>query len=160
MYHIFYLSFHPLKDIFTSIQSLNRVWLFATAWRLQHLRLPCSSPTPGGYSNSCPSSRWRHPTISSFVVPIYSCFQSFPASGYFPMRQFFTSGGQRIGVSASASVLISFRMDWLDLLGCPRDSQQYSPTSQFNSINSSVFSFLYSPNLTSIYDHWKNHSLD
>ena len=114
MYHIFYLSFHPLKDIFTSIQSLNRVWLFATAWRLQHLRLPCSSPTPGGYSNSCPSSRWCHPTISSFVVPIYSCFQSFPASGYFPMRQFFTSGGQRIGVSASA--LISFRMDWLDLL--------------------------------------------
>ena len=90
---------------------------------LQHSRPPCPSPTPGVYSNSCPLSWWHHPNISSSVVPFSSCLQSFPASGSFPMSQFFSSGGQSIGVSASASCpsdkysgLISFRMDWLDLL--------------------------------------------
>ena len=72
---------------------------------LQHTRLPCPLPTPGACSNSCPSSWWLHPTISSSVVPFSSCLQSFPASGSFPMSYFFTSGGQSIGVSASASVL-------------------------------------------------------
>ena len=72
---------------------------------LQHARLPCPSPTFGAYSNSCPSSRWCHSTISSFVVPFSSCIQSFQASGSFQMSQFFTSGGQSIGVSASTSVL-------------------------------------------------------
>ena len=72
---------------------------------LQHTRPPCPSPTPRIYSNSGPSSRWCHPTISSSVVPFSSCLQSLPASGSFPMSQFFTSGGQSIGVSASASVL-------------------------------------------------------
>ena len=88
---------------------------------LQYAR-PCPSPTPGAYSNSCPLSQWCHPTISSSLVP-FSCFQSFSASGSFLVSQFFASGGQSIGVSASASVLpmniqelISFRMDWLDLL--------------------------------------------
>ena len=71
---------------------------------LQHSRLPCPSPTPGAYSNSCPSSRWCHPTISSSIIP-FSWLQSFPASGSFPMSQFFTSGAQRIGVSASTSIL-------------------------------------------------------
>ena len=71
---------------------------------LQHTRPPCPSLTPRVYSNSCPLSRC-HPTISSSVVPFYSCLQSFPASGSFPMSQFFTSGGQRIGASTSASVL-------------------------------------------------------
>ena len=66
------------------------------------------SPTPGAYSNSCPSSQWCHPTISSSVVPFSSCLQSFPASGSFPMSQFFASGGQSIGVSASASTVIQF----------------------------------------------------
>ena len=92
--------------------------------RLHHARLPCPSVTPGASSNSCPSSQWCHPTISSFVVPFSSCSQSFPAVGSFLMSQFFASGGQSIGVSASTSVLpinmqdwlISFRMDWLDLL--------------------------------------------
>ena len=86
-------------------------------------RLPCPSPTPGAYSNSCPSSQWCHPTISSSVIPFSSCPQSFPASGSFQMSQFFASGGQSIGVSALTSVLpmeysglISFRMDWLGLL--------------------------------------------
>ena len=71
---------------------------------LQHARLPCPSPTLGACSNSCPSSEWCHPTISSSVVPFSSCSQSFPASGSFPVSQFFTPGGQSIGVSASASV--------------------------------------------------------
>ena len=72
---------------------------------LQHSRLPCASPTPGAYSNSCPLYRWCHPTISSSVVPISSCLQSFAASGSFQISGFFTSGGQSIGVLASASVL-------------------------------------------------------
>ena len=71
---------------------------------LQHARLPCASPTPRVYSNSCPLSRWCHPTISSSVIPFSSCLQSFPASGSFPKSQFFSLGGQRIGVSASASM--------------------------------------------------------
>ena len=88
---------------------------------LQHARLPCPSPTPGVYSNSCPLSRWCHPTISSSVIPFSSRLQSFPASGYFPVSQFFALGGQSIGVSASASVseyswLTSFRINWLELL--------------------------------------------
>ena len=72
---------------------------------LQHTRLPCLSPTPGAYSNSCPLSRRCHLTISSSVIPFSSLLQSFPAPGSFQMSQFFASGGQRIGVSASASVL-------------------------------------------------------
>ena len=82
---------------------------------LQHARLPCLSPTPGTYSNSCPPSWWCHPTISSSVVPFSSCFQSFPASESFPMSQFFTSGGQSIEVSASASVLPMNIQDWFAL---------------------------------------------
>ena len=73
--------------------------------RLQHARPPCPSPTPGVYSNSYPSSQWYHSTTSFSVIPFFSCLQTCPASGYFPMSQFFTSGGQGIGVSASASVL-------------------------------------------------------
>ena len=72
---------------------------------LQHIRPPCPSPTPRAYSNSCPLSRWCHPAISSSVVPFSSRLQSFPASGSFPMNKLFTSDGQSIGVSASASVL-------------------------------------------------------
>ena len=82
---------------------------------LQHSRPPCPSPTPGVYSNSCPLSQWCHPTISSSVVPFSSCLQSFPASGSFPMSQFFTSGGQSIGVSASTSVLPMNIQDWFTL---------------------------------------------
>ena len=82
---------------------------------LQHAKLPCPSPTPGVYSNSCPSSRWCHPTISSSVVPFSSCLQSFPASVSFPVSQFFTSGGQSIEVSASTSVLPINIQDWFPL---------------------------------------------
>ena len=91
---------------------------------LHAARLPCLSPTPGACSNLCPLSWWCHPTSSSFVVLYSFCLQSFPASGSFPVSEFFSSGGHSIGVSALASIipskeipgLISFRMDWLDLL--------------------------------------------
>ena len=87
---------------------------------LHHARLPCPSPTPGACWNSCALSQWCHPTISSSIVPSASCLQSFPALGSFPVSQFFASDGQSIGVLASASVLhiglISFRIDWFDLL--------------------------------------------
>ena len=79
---------------------------------MQHSRLPCLSPTPGACSNSCPSSRWCHPTISSSVVPFFLCLQSFPASGSFPMSQFFPLGGQSIQASASATVLPTNIQDW------------------------------------------------
>ena len=82
---------------------------------LQHTRPPCPSPTPEACSNSCPLSQWCHPTISSSVVPFFSCLQSFPASGSFPMSLFFPSGGQRIGASASASVLPVNIQDWFPL---------------------------------------------
>ena len=81
---------------------------------LQHARRPCPSPTPGACSDSCPSSQWCHPTISS-VVPFSSCLQSFPGSGSFPMSQFSTSGNQSIRVSASASVLPMNIQDWFPL---------------------------------------------
>ena len=81
---------------------------------LQHTRLPCPSPTPRAYSNTCPSSRWCHPTILSFVIPFSSCLQFLPASGSFPWSQFFAPSGQSIGVSTSASVLQwIFRTDFL-----------------------------------------------
>ena len=89
---------------------------------LQYTRLPCPSLTQGAYSNSHPLSQWCHPTISSYIVPFSSCPQYFSASGSLQMCQFFTSGGQSIGISASVSVLQGifrtnfFRIDWLDLL--------------------------------------------
>ena len=98
---------------FSSVQSLTHVWLFETAWTVA-----CQAsltPTPGVYSNSLPLSRWCHPTISSSVIPFSSCLQSFTASGSFPMSQFFASGCQSIGVSASASVLPVNIQDWFPL---------------------------------------------
>ena len=82
---------------------------------LQHARLPCPSPTPRAYSNSRPLNWWCHPTTSSSVIPFSSCFQSCWASGSFPMSQLFTSGGQSIGVSASASVFPMNIQDWFPL---------------------------------------------
>ena len=82
---------------------------------LQHARPPCPSPIPRVHSNSWPLSRWCHPTTSSYVIPSSSCLQSFPASGSFQTSQFFASGGQRIGVSASASVLLMNIQDWFPL---------------------------------------------
>ena len=133
----------------------------------QHTRPPCPSPIPRVHPNPCPLSQWCHPTISSSVLPFSSCPQSFPATGSFQMSQLFASGGQSVGVSASTSVLPMKTQDWSSLgwtgwisLQSKGLSKESSPTSQFKSINSSVLSFLYSPTLTSIRDHWKNHSLD
>ena len=87
---------------------------FMTPWTAAH-QLLCPSPTPGACSNSCPLSQWCHPTILSLVIPLSSCLQSFPASGSFPISQFFASGNQSIGVSASASVLPMNIPDWFPL---------------------------------------------
>ena len=133
---------------------------------LQHTRPPYPSPTPEVYSNSCPLSWWCHPTVSFSVVPFSSLLQSFPASGSFPVSQFFTSGGQSIGVPASASVLPMNIQDWFPLrctgwisLQSKGLSRVFS-TPQFKSINSSALSFLYGPTLTPIHDYWKNHDFD
>ena len=91
-----------IMNLLASVQSLSCVQLFATHG-LQHARLPCLSPTPGAWSNSCPWSRWCHPTISSSIAPFSSFLQSVPASGSFQMSQFFTLGGQSIEVSASSA---------------------------------------------------------
>ena len=122
---------HFLKDIYLEhfrfpIQCFSSVQFSCSVLsdslrphRLQHARPPCPSPTPGVYSNSCPLSWWYHPTISSSVFPFSSCLQSIPASGSFPMSHSFVSGGQSIGVSASASVFPmniqdGFPLGWTD----------------------------------------------
>ena len=133
---------------------------------LQHARLPCPSLSPRACSNSCPSSQRCHPTISSFFVPFSSHLQSFPASGSFPMSQFFTSGGQRIGVSTSASVLPMNIRDWFPLGWTgwislqSKGSSKSPPKPQFKNINSLALCLLYGPILTSVQDYWKNHSFD
>ena len=99
---------------FSSVQSLSRIWHFATHGP-QHARPLCPSPTPRIYSNSSPLSRWCHPTISFSVVPFFSCLQTFPASGSLQMSQLFASGDQNIGVSASVSVLPMNTQDWSPL---------------------------------------------
>ena len=98
----------------------SHIQLIVTPWSAE-CQASLSTPTPGVCSNLCPSNQWCHPTITSSVVPFSSCLQSFPASGSFPMSQIFASGGQRIGVIATASVLPAniqdwFRIDWFDLL--------------------------------------------
>ena len=110
-------SWWVIKISSFSVQFSSVAQSCPTLWphRLQHARPPCPSSTPGVYSNSCPSSQWSHPTISSSVIPSSSCLQSFSASGSFPMSQFFTSGGQNIGASASASVLPMNIQDWSPL---------------------------------------------
>ena len=133
---------------------------------LQHNRPPCPSPARGVYSNSCPLSRWCHPTVSSSVIPFSSCLQSFPESGSFQMSQLFASGAQSIGVSTSASVLPMNIQDWFPLVWTGWISLQSKGLSRVFS-NTTVqrhqfftLSILYSPALTSVYDYWKNHSFD
>ena len=106
----------PLPLSLSSVQ-FSRSVVSDSLWphESQHARPPCISPTPRVYSNSCPSSRWCHPAISSSVIPFSSCPQSLPASGSFPMNQLFTSGGQSIRVSASASVLPMNTQAWSPL---------------------------------------------
>ena len=139
---------------------------------LQHTMPPCSSPTSRAYSNSCPSHWWCHPTISSSVVP-FSCLRSLPASGSFPMSWLLVSGGQNTRASVSASVLPINIQDWFPLQLTGLVSLQSKGLSKLSffflgspwgvEVSFSFFfllSFLYSPTLTSIHDHWKNHSFD
>ena len=128
------------------IVQFSRSVVFNFLWPhgLQHSRLPCPSPTYEAYSNSCPSSQWCHPTISSSIVPFSSLLQSFSASGYFLVSQFFASGGQSIGVSESASVLPMNIQNWFPLgwtgwisLQLKQLSRVFSSTT-VQSINSSV----------------------
>ena len=100
----------------------------------QHARPPCPSPTPGVYPNSCPLSQWCHPTISSSVIPFFSCLQSFPASGSFQMSQLFASGGQSIAVSASTSVLPMSTQDWFHSGWTGRISLQPKDSQDLNQI--------------------------
>ena len=153
-----------MKGYFSSVQSLSCFRLCS----------PMDCNTPGlpvhhqlpEFAHSCPLSQWCHPTISSSVVPFSSYIQSFPASGSLQMSQFFTSGGQSIGVSASASVLPVniqnwFPLGWTGWISLQsRGLSRVFSTPQFKRIDSSVLSFLYSPTLTSTHDYWKNHSLD
>ena len=133
---------------------------------LQHARLLCPSPTTGAYSNLCPSSRWCHPTISSSVVPVSSCLQSFPASGSFAWVSSLHQVARVLELqlqhqSFQWTFRTDFLSDWLVWSPCsPRDSQEYSPTSQLKITNSLAFSLPYSPALTSIHDYWKNHCFD
>ena len=140
----------------------DSLWRHAT----QHTRPPCPSPSPGVHSNSCPLSWWCYPAISSSVVPFSSCPQSLQASDSF----------QSVSSLHEVAKVLEFqlqhhsfqrnpRADLLQngLVGSPcspKDSQESSPTPQFKSINSLALSFLHSPTLASINDHWKNHSLD
>ena len=133
---------------------------------LQHARFPCPSPSAIACPNSCPLSWWCHPTILSSVILFSSCLQSFPASRSFPMSQFFASGGQSIGASASASVPPMNIQDWSPLgwtdwisLQLKGLSKVFSNT-KVESINSLALGLLYDPTRTSIHDYWKNHSFD
>ena len=113
----FAATWMDLEIILSEVVQFSRSVVSNSLWPhgLQHARPPCPSPTPRVSSNSCPSSQWCHPTISSSVIPFSSPLQPFPASGSFQMSQLFTSGGQSIGVSASTSVLPMNTQDWSPL---------------------------------------------
>ena len=129
---------------------------------LQHARLPCPSPIPSAYSNSCFLSQWCHSAISSSVIPFSSFPQSFPASGCFQMSQLFASGGQSIGTSASASVLPMNIQCWFPLGWTGWISLQSKGLSRvFSKTTVQKHQFFSAQlSLTSIDAHWKNHSLD
>ena len=112
-FFFFFLYFFSSPSV--QFSSVTRLCPTLRPHELQHTRPPCPSPTPIVHPNPCPLSRWCHPTISSSVVPFPSCLQSFPASGSFQMSQLFASGRQRIGVSASASLLALNIQDWFPL---------------------------------------------
>ena len=144
----------------TSVQLLSRVWLSATLWVGAH---QVSLSTTNSWSLlKLMSIEWMMPSNHLVLFhPFFSCLQSFPASGSFPMSHFFLSCGQSIGASAPAwilpmsySGLISFMIDWFDLLAVQGTLQSLSAP-QFKSINSSALSLLYDPTLTSIHNYWK-----
>ena len=162
-------SLVPLHFLpFSSVQFSHSV-TSDSLWpnRLQHTRLPCPSPTPRVCSNSCPLSQWGQQTISFSVIPFSSCLQSFPASGSFQMSQFFTSGDQSIGVSASTPVLPMNIQNWFPLgltylisLQSRRLSRVFSSTTVWRHqfFGTQPF-FFFGPVLISVHNYWKNHSL-
>ena len=140
--------------------------MFDSLWPqgLQHTRLPCPSPNPRAYSNSCPSSQWCHPTISSSIIPFSSCLNLSQHQG---LSQWVSSLYQVAKVFEIQHQLFQwifrpdFLEDWLVWSPCsPTHSEESSLEPQFKNINSSALSFLYGPALTSIHDYWKNHSFD
>ena len=160
------VSILPIRYLMSSVQFSRSVMSNSLQPHgLQHTSLPCPSPNPRACSNSCPSSWWRHPTISSSVVSFSSCLQSFPAPGSFQMSQFFTSGGQSIRVLASTSVLPMNIQDlfplgwtgWISLKFKRLSRVFYNTTVQKH--HSSAFS-LCGSTLTSTHDYCKNHSFD
>ena len=166
-----YTSLEPSKSkwpvflyIF-AVQLFSWVQFFATPWTIV-CQVPCSSPPTRACSNSCPLSQWCHLTISSSVIHFSSCLQSFPAFGFFPMNQLFTSSGQRIGASASASVILMNIQSWVPsgLTGLiSLQSKGLSRVFLDTTVRKDQFfgtQFLYIPNLTSIHDYWKNRSFD
>ena len=151
--------------VFSIVQWVSHFWHFVTQWTAA--RQASLSITNSWSLLKLMSIMSAMPSNHLILChPFPSCLQSFPTSGFFQISQFFPSGGQSIGVSASASVLPMNIQDWFFqdwLLWSPwslRDSQESSPTSQLESINSSALSILYSPTLTSIHDYWKNNSLN
>ena len=154
---------------FRSVQSLSRAQLFATLWTAAHQGFLSITNSQSllklmSIESVIPSN---HPTISSAVVPFSSCLQSFPASGSFPVSWFFASGGQSVGIWASASVFPMNIQHWLPLGWTGWLSLQSKGISRVFSNNHSSkasilpsLSFLYTPTLTSTYDYWKNHSFD
>ena len=139
--------------------------MFNSLWphEMQHTRLLYPSPSPGACSNSCPLCQWCHLTVPSPVTPFSSCLQSLPESGSFPVSWLirwpkYWNFSFSIIPSSEYLGFISFK-NWLVWSPCsPRDSQESSPAPQFESIDSSALSLLYSPTLTSVHDYWKNHS--
>ena len=160
---------HSILSVISLIQFSSVTQLCPTlrTHGLQHARFPCPSPTPGACSNSCPWNQWCHPTISSSVIPFSSHLQSFPASGSFSNESVlhirwpkYWAFSFSSSPSSEYSGLISFRVDWFDLLAVQGTLKSLL---QHHSSKASIFlapSFLHSPTLTSIHDHWKNHSLD
>ena len=147
-----------------SVQALSHISLFETPWTAA-ARLPCPSPTPRLAQTHVHQVSGCHQAISSSVIPFSSRFQSFPASRSFPMSQLFASGGQSIGASASTSVLPMNIQDWFPLGWTGWISLLSKGLSRvFSNITVQKHQFfgtqLYVPTLTSIHDHWKNHSFD
>ena len=170
--HIFFLSFLLLFKLFSGFGYFFSAVQFSHAvvsdsfWShgLQYSRLPCPSPIPGAYSNSCPLNRWCHPTISSSVIP-FSCLQSFPKSGSFKWVSLSKQVAKVLKFQLQhQSFQWIFRTDFIQdgLVGypcCPRDSQKSSPTPRFKSINFWHSAF-FTVQLTYIHDHWKNQSCE
>ena len=172
------INFHGFNTVIRSDQfSRSVVSDSLQPHESQHVRPPCTSPTPGAHPDSHPSSQWCHPAISSSVVPFSSCPQSLRASESFPMSQLFAWGGHSTGVSALASFLPKKSQGWsplgrtgwisLQSKGLSRvfsnttvQKHQFFGTKKKKKKNSSALSFLHSPTLTSIHYHRKNHSLD